>query len=58
MLNEVVQLVNAGQLSTENCARILGLGSAAETSAGGLGAVTKTAGLIYRGVRIQGECAP
>jgi len=41
------QLVNDGDLSMESCIRILGLGK----SNNGLGAVEKTAGRIYRGVR-------
>jgi hypothetical protein len=41
------QLVNAGKLSNESCARILGMGK----SGGNSESVKKTAGLIYRGVR-------
>jgi hypothetical protein len=40
------QLVNTGELSTEHCSRILGLGKSAEVSPG----VKKTATRMYRGV--------
>ncbi len=42
------RLVNSGKLSTDGCARILGLGSMPEAGSGDAG---KTASLIYRGVR-------
>ncbi len=41
------QLVNAGELSSESCARILGMGKSGRDTE----SVKKTAGLMYRGVR-------
>jgi hypothetical protein len=45
------QLVEAGKLPLENCMRILGLKRAGDEADGSVADVTKTAGLIYRGVR-------
>jgi len=45
---DAFQLVNEGKLPPESCARILGLGKSATPITG----VKKTAGLIYRGVRM------
>lgn len=53
-LNSVVgafQLVNSGELSSDSCARILGLGKTQKPDNSDLADIKKTAGMIYRGVR-------
>ena len=45
------RLVNAGQLSEDSCARILGMNRLTVAEQGDLSSVGKTAGMIYRGIR-------
>ena len=45
------RLVNAGELSEDSCARILGLNRVTVSDKGDLSGIGKTAGMIYRGIR-------
>ena len=44
------RLVNSGEMSADNCARILGLDSIGTDESANLAEVGKTAGMIYRGI--------